>query len=301
MTSQAPVLIVGGSGQIGQHLTDTLSRSSSPVIGTYFRNPWPGLVQLDASNPEQVMEVVSQVRPRLIINASNAQGGADACEKDPDLATRHHFENGRNLADAAHKHGVKFVQISTDYVFDGKAGPYAETSPTNPISELGRAKLKVEDYVLDQAPDSLVIRTTFVFSWTPESKTPNFAMQILNNSRDGREMRVPTDQIGNVTYSPNFCDALIELTQKDATGLFHLAGTTRCSKYDWAIKVTEAFDLNPGLIHGATTAELGQPAPRPLEAGFRLDKAQGVLGTHLMTLQEALQDMKTRMAMGEQN
>jgi dTDP-4-dehydrorhamnose reductase len=278
-------------------LVRLLARFGRTVVGTYFGNPSPGLVQMDASDEQRVMDLFAEVRPTLVINASNAQGGTDACELDPSLAERYHFGNGRNLAEGARQHGARFVQISTDYVFDGKAGPYRETDTPSPLSQLGRAKLKLEEYVLSKVPDSLVVRTSFVFSWTPESKSKNFVMQLIDSHHSRRPMRVPSDQVGNVTYAPNFSEALLEMNQIGLTGLYHLAGTTRCSKYDWALKVADILELDAGLIQGVTTAELSQPAPRPLQSGFVLDKVQAALRrTQLISIEAGLADMKRQMA-----
>jgi len=290
-----PVLVVGGSGQIGQQLVRILGQDGWPVVGTYCRNRVPGLVNLDAAEDQQVSEIFDQVKPSVVINAVNSPGGTDACEQDPALAERNHFGSGRRLADAAQRCGAKFVQISTDYVFDGQSGPYSETDSANPLSRLGQAKLRLEEYVLKNVSNALIVRTTFVFSWTPESKTGNFAMQLLENNRQGNTMKVPVDQVGNVTYAPNFSQALLELIRMGHSGLYHLAGTTRCSKYEWALTMTDFFGLDPALIQGVTTEDLAQPGPRPLQAGFILDKAQSALTTPLLSLQDSLSDMKSHM------
>ena len=299
MHNNGHVLVIGGSGQIGQQLVRLMFQTGQEVVGTYLRNERPGLVHLEASDSKQVSKIFAQIKPAVVINASNAPGGTDACELDPSLAERFHFGIGRNLADAARQYGTKFVQISTDYVFDGEAGPYAETDVTKPLSQLGRAKLRLEEYALQNAPGTLIVRTSFVFSWTPESKTKNFVMQIFDNYRNQQLMRVPIDQISNVTYAPNFAAALVEIVQMDLAGLYHLAGTTRCSKYDWALRVVDFFGLDPSLIQGITTPELGQAGPRPLQSGFVLDKVQAVLQqTRLISLEEGLSDMKRQMDSG---
>ena len=296
MNNEGTVLVVGGSGQIGQQLVQMLSRSGQAVVATYYRSKWPGLQYLDASNPKGVSELFAQVEPAVVINASNAQGGTDACELDPSLAEQYHFGNGRNLVDCAREYGAKFVQISTDYVFDGEAGPYAETDLARPLSQLGRAKLKLEEYVLRTTPNTLIARTSFVYSWTPESNTKNFVMQIFDCYQSQKPMKVPIDQVGNVTYAPNFCEALVEMIHMDLTGLYHLAGITRCSKCDWALKVVEVFGLDPALIQGVTTRELRQAGLRPLRSGFVLDKVQRSLKkTELMSLEDGLEDIKQRM------
>jgi len=291
-----PVCIVGGFGQIGERLTRVFSAHGRPAIPTYCRHERPGAVQLDASDAGATARLMRQLNPWLIINSLNAKGGTDACEADPALARRVHFETARNLIDAAAQVGARFVQISTDYVFDGRQGPYAEDDSPAPLSQLGRAKLAAERYALGQSSEALVIRTSFVFSWTPESSTKNFVMQLLANDQSGTVMPVPNDQVGNVTYAPNLAQALVELVERGATGIFHVAGTTRCSKYEWALRVAERFGLRQELVRGVSTAEMGQVGPRPLKSGFRLEKVKALLRTtQLMSLDEGLAEMASEM------
>ena len=264
---------------------------------TFYGNPQPGGLALDATDGAQVRRIVQRVQPWLIVNSVNATGGTDACEADPTLAKRAHEETARHLVDAAAAVQARFVQISTDYVFDGTAGPYAESDAPRPLSQLGRAKLRAERYAMERLPDALIARTSFVFSWTPNSSTKNFVMQLLENDQRGTVMRVPTDQVGNVTYAPNVAEVLVELVELGSAGLFHVAGTTRCSKYAWALRVADAFGLNRALIQGVATAELGQAGPRPLQSGFRLEKVQAVLRrTRLLSLDESLAAMEREMA-----
>ncbi len=293
---EQPVLIVGGSGQIGQRVVAACQARGWRVVPTFYAHPQPGALQLDATDSAQVREVVRRMQPWLIVNGLNAKGGTDACEADPALARHAHFESARHLVDSARGVGATFVQMSTDYVFDGHVGPYVETDEAKPLSQLGRAKLDAERYALARVPTALVLRTSFVFSWAPHSSTKNFVMQLLEHDRQSTVIRVPTDQVGNVTYAPNVAEALAELVELGCTGLFHVAGTTRCSKYEWALRVAEYFGLNRALIQGMSTVELGQRGPRPLQSGFRLQKVQGVLRrTRLLSLDESLVQMEREM------
>ena len=251
---------------------------------------------MDASNGDHVMRVVTEVRPQLIVNCVNAKGGTDACELDPALAQRAHFGSAKHLVDAARAVGARFVHISTDYVFDGQAGPYTEEDPPRPLSQLGRAKWQAERYIREQLPDALILRTSSVYSWAPQTTAPNFVMQLFASHRTGSPMRVPTDQVGNVTYAPNLAEALVELVDAGAAGCYHVAGTTRCSKYAWALRVAEYFGWHAAVIQGVTTAALGQVGPRPLESGFRLEKVQAVLKrTRLYSLEDGLAEMEREM------
>ncbi|MDP3703430.1 MAG: SDR family oxidoreductase [Candidatus Omnitrophota bacterium] len=287
------VCVVGGSGQIGQRVTQVFAARGRPVVCTYYRNQQQGSERLDAADAEAVLRLMRRLQPSLIVNSVNAQGGTDACEMDPELARRAHVETARNLVDAARSVGARFVQISTDYVFDGQTGPYSEAEVPAPLSRLGQAKLDAERYAMAHVPDALVVRTSFVFSWAPQIRTKNFVMHILQHSEQGTTLRVPTDQMGNVTYAPNFAAALVELVELGVSGCFHLAGTTWCSKYDWARRVVEYFGLRPDLIQGVPTRELRQVGPRPLRSGLRLEKVQRVLKrTKLLSLEEGLTEMK---------
>jgi len=300
MTMERPVCVVGGSGQIGGWLIQQFTAGGHPVISTYHQHPLSDALPLDATDAGQVHALMARLKPSVIINSLNAKGGTDACEMDPALAQRAHFETAQHLANAAREVNAKFVQISTDYVFDGSSGPYREDDVPAPLSRLGRAKLEAEQYIRAQSPEALIIRTSFVFSWTPGSATKNFVMQLLDNERAGTVMPVPVDQVGNVTYAPNFAQALVELVERKAAGIFHVAGTTRCSKYEWALKVAEYFGLRRELIRGVSTATLGQAGPRPLQSGFHLQKAQAVLKTTpLLSLEESLIAMATHMQAGE--
>ena len=145
MHPQGFVLVVGGSGQIGRQLIHFFSRSGHEVVGTFHRNRAEGLLPLEASNAQQVVDLFARTKPTVVVNALNAAGGTDACEMEPELAERNHFQTGQNLADQARQFKAKFVQISTDYVFDGRAGPYIETDAAAPLSKLGLAKLKLEE------------------------------------------------------------------------------------------------------------------------------------------------------------
>lgn len=291
-------MIIGGSGQVGESLTRLCQVRGWPAVATYCSNPRPEAVFLDAADASAVQRLIRQLEPWMAINCSNARGGTDACEVDPTLAQRVHFGSARNLVDAARDVHAKFLQMSTDYVFDGREGPYAETTVPQPLSKLGWAKLHAEQYALAQIPQALVVRSSFIFSWSPRVSAKNFVMQLLECDRTGTTMRVPTDQVGNVTYAPNLAEALMELIEQGASGLVHVAGTTRCSKYAWARRVIDVFGLRPTLIQGVSTDELTQAGPRPLQSGFRLEKVVGMLKrTQLMSLEEGLSAMKAEMSL----
>jgi dTDP-4-dehydrorhamnose reductase len=184
------------------------------------------------------------------------------------------------------------VYFSSDYIFDGLAGPYKEDDPANPICEYGRQKVIAEHYISLNAQDYLIIRTTVVYGWEHQGK--NFIYRLLNTLRAGQRLPVPLDQIGNPTYAPNLSEATIKLSLTGARGVYHIVGPERVNRYEFAREAAKVFKLDESLLQPVTTPELQQIAPRPLNLGMAIDKVTAVLNFPLL-------DYKTGLAiMAEQ-
>jgi dTDP-4-dehydrorhamnose reductase len=266
---------------VGGALFKACSQSGLDVRGTARKTP--GLLPLDLADPATINAAFAQARPQLVFLCS-AMTNVDACELDPGLARR---VNGQGAAAAAAQCAAlnaKLVYLSTEYVFDGKAGPYAEDAPVNPLSVYGRTKLEGERAAL--AAGALVIRTTVVYSYSPGSK--NFIMQLIANRKAGAKMRVPADQFSNPTHAPDLARAVLELAQKGASGVFNVVGPNWLNRYDFALKACAAFGFSADFVEPAATAALGQAAPRPLQAGLRTQKLQAFLGRALPQTEQSL-------------
>jgi dTDP-4-dehydrorhamnose reductase len=266
-------LIIGASGLVGGHLWHTLRRQGAVVVGTGY----PGTAdfpELDIRDRQAVELLLRQVAPKVVYLPA-ALTNVDYCEQHPQETYAINVLGACHVIQTANQVGAKVVYFSSDYVFAGDDGPYVETDPPRPLSEYGRQKLIVEHYLAFHAPRSLVIRTTVVYGWENQGK--NFIYRLLQTLRAGQFLRVPVDQIGNPTYAPNLAEAVIVLTQQDAQGLYHVAGPSWVNRYDFARAAAEVFNLDASLIQPVTTKELQQPAPRPLQAGMRIDKAQACL------------------------
>jgi dTDP-4-dehydrorhamnose reductase len=202
----------------------------------------------------------------------------------------------KHVVEAASACLAKVVFFSTDYIFDGRAGPYGEADAANPISQYGWHKTLAEHYIGMHTPDYLIVRTTGVYGW--ESQGKNFIYRLLKTLPQGQVIRVPLDQVANPTYAPNLVAATIELVQAGARGVFNLVGCERVSRYEFALEAARVFDLDPQLIQPVLTAELNQPAARPLSAGLKVSKAQAVLRTPLLDYCAGLQTMRTETPTG---
>jgi len=266
-------LIIGASGQIGWHLYRVLKSQNRSVAGTFRNHPVADsdFFRLDICNREQCHRIINELQPSHILLPASSTN-VDYCENHPEEAYQTNVLGIENVLYAAQSFGSKIVYFSTDYIFDGVLGPYDENSLPNPICEYGRQKVAAEQLVLSNASNSMIIRTTVVYSWEPQGK--NFLVRLLKSLRDGIEIQVPIDQIGTPTYAPSLAMVLIELIDLGFHGIYHLAGVERVDRYELAREAARVFDLDDRLIHPVETKNLFQSARRPLKAGLISSKLE---------------------------
>src|SRR5262249_1858434 len=172
----------------------------------------PGVLPLVWPDATAVSGCVERVKPAVIFIAHNNAGGVDWCEEHPDAAIDVHVEGPRRVLAAAAAVGARVVFYSTDYIFDGTAGPYSEDAEASPVTVYGRAKRDAEAIVRSHEPGSLIIRTTAVFSWDRSSR--NFAMTVWSALSAGKTIHVPNDQWGNPTLAEFLAEASVRLVQQ---------------------------------------------------------------------------------------
>jgi dTDP-4-dehydrorhamnose reductase len=263
-------------------------------VGTSYTHLEPALLPLDVRDRDSVLSLVSNVAPDVVFLAASCTN-VDYCELNRESAYSINVAGTKHVTDAVRRVGAKLVFFSSDYIFDGRAGPYAEDEPASPISEYGRQKLIGEHLVALNVEDYLVLRTTVVYGWEPQGK--NFVQRLIGTLGEGKPTKVPGDQIGTPTYAPNLADAALELAALPIKGVVNVAGPTLASRYQLAVSVAEAFGLDPTLIEKVPTALLQQPARRPLNAGLQIAKAAKLLQTKLMSYEEALKTMGAASAL----
>lgn len=293
-------LVIGASGQVGRHVAGALRRQGWEVVGTYASHAVPGERRLDALDDAAVEACVRDVAPAVCV-LSAAMTNVERCESEPEKAEAANARAPGVVAAACKRAGARLLYLSTEYVFDGTAGPYGEEDPPSPVSVYGRTKLEGERRVLAADPANLAVRTTVVFSHDPEGT--NFVMQLLARLGKGERMRVPADQLSSPTYAPDLGAAIAALCEPDAPGrlarfpapqVLNVVGPEVVDRHTFAVRVARALGLDPGLLDAVQTAALGQKARRPLRAGLRIDRLRA-LGLRMRTLDEALADVRTRI------
>lgn len=233
------VLVTGREGQLVRSL---LERGAEV----------PGLELIPVSRPDLDLTVpgsgaaaVRRIAPDVVINAA-AYTAVDQAEDEPELACRVNGEAAGELAEAAREIGAPIIQLSTDYVFDGrKREPYRENDAVNPISVYGRSKLLGEERVRAMNPDHLILRTAWVYS--PWGR--NFVKTMLALARTREEVSVVDDQVGSPTNALDLADALLSIAMVEGPrGTLHYAGPDMMSWAEFARRIFSA------------SAELGGPS-----------------------------------------
>ena len=204
----------------------------------------------------------------VLVNAA-AYTNVERAEDDPETAYRVNELGARLLGAAATAAGLAFVHVSTDFVFDGtKQGAYIETDPVNPLSVYGASKLAGEVAVAEVCPQAIIARTAWVFG----ENGVNFPVKILEFASSRPKLSVVTDEIGSPTYTYDLATALVGLVDADAHGLFHLAGTGSCSRFELAAEVLRLAGL-PTQLEPVTSDAFPTKAARPANSVLDCSKA----------------------------
>jgi dTDP-4-dehydrorhamnose reductase len=254
------VLVTGKHGQLVQSLVERAqSHAALDIVAV-------GRPELDLELPGSAAEVVRSIAPDAVINAA-AYTAVDLAEDEPERAMRINADAAGELAAAAKAAGAPIIQISTDYVFDGRAGgPYSEDAPTNPLGAYGRSKLAGEERVRAENQEHLILRTAWVYS--PFGQ--NFVKTMIRLAETREVVTVVADQHGNPTSALDLADALLVVLRHWREGervgqevTYHLAGSGAASWFDLAEAVFEECRAHG---HAAAKAEPIRTSDWPTKA-----------------------------------
>jgi dTDP-4-dehydrorhamnose reductase len=242
------ILITGANGQLGCDLQRTLA--SHELILMDF----PTFDLTKSSCEEQV----ASAQPDLVIHAA-AYTDVDGAEHQPDLAMAVNAQGTECVARGTTRAKARLIYISTDYVFDGlKKTPYLENDLANPLNQYGKSKLEGERRALDLCPNSLVVRT----SWLYGAHGKNFVKTMMRLAVEQPELRVVADQRGCPTNAADLAQALAQMLRVNIRGIVHATGTGDCTWYELASAIVSATGRETP-VHPITTAEAGRRAARP--------------------------------------
>ena len=282
MGGTGPILVVGASGSVGGYLLRT-SGPDRPVLGTYLSTPVPGAVRLDAAEPDAVSAVVGEVAPSAVVLCA-ALAAPDLCEAQPELSHRANVRVPEVLAEVCGTRGIRLVHLSTDYVFDGTAGPYPEDAAPGPLNVYGRDKLRGEQAVLASGPTAAVLRTSVVYGGTRLGALDQVLHHLTRGlplALSGEHRNTPTD-VADLTW------LLYRVLDCDAGGVYHAAGPRTMSRFDFGTAVARSCGLQTQLIEPLVAATVAGRAPRPRACGLLIGRAVADFGYRPADLDEGL-------------
>ena len=290
------ILITGDEGQLGRILQIRLGKCFN-IIPT-AKSPTKMAVknrnvrQMDITNFSSVEACISAENPDVIINCA-AMTNVDACEKDHSAARKVNVEGVQNIVKAVSKR-IKIIQLSTDYVFEGKDGPYAESDPTHPISYYGRSKLEGENILRGSLNPHCILRGSVLYG-DPINDKPNFFAWAYDSLSKNNTINVVTDQTSNPAWLPALSDAIMKVILLNAEGVYHFGSDDHLSRYDFAVLIANVFGFDTTLINPATSDSMPFIAPRPTHSGLAIKKISDKLDVTTLSTINCLNMIKKQI------
>ena len=245
------ILITGSKGQLGLELVKQLKIKGLYKIIDTDRD------ELDIVDIDNVNEFILSSKPDVVINCA-AHTAVDLCETDIENAYKINAIGPRNLAIACEKVNAKFVQVSTDYVFDGNIDrPYREDDNTCPNSIYGSSKLMGENFTKEFCSRYFIVRSAWLYG-----EGSNFVRTMLKLSETNKEINVVNDQFGSPTSTVDLAKAIIELIHTEHYGTYHGTCEGKCSWYDFAQKIFDIRNIDI-KVNPVTSEEYKRAASRP--------------------------------------
>lgn len=297
--NEKKILLTGANGLLGQKISELfLSETSHKLILTDIQNEVMAsrgyeYFRMDITIKESIKEAVKKYNPDIIINTA-AFTDVDACETEKEYSWRVNADAVKNLIIASRINNCKIIQISTDYIFDGKTGNYTEDSKPNPLSHYGKSKLAAENALISAGVEHVIVRTMILYG-TGKNIRPNFALWLINMLSKGNKVKIVDDQFGMPTIVDDLAWSLVKIVNLNKTGIYNICGSEYISRYNFAVKLAEIFKFDENLIIPIKTSELNQAAERPMNSSFILLKAQTELGIKPLNVTEGLQLLKIQL------
>ena len=248
------ILITGANGQLGNEMR--VLSVENPEYAYFFTD----VAELDICNEQAILDFVKANQINVIVNCA-AYTAVDKAEENVELCTRLNADAVGYLAKAAETHGAEFIQVSTDYVFDGTSHiPYQETEATCPNSVYGHTKLAGEQNALTLCSRSMVIRTAWLYSTFGN----NFVKTMIRLGKERENLGVIFDQVGTPTYARDLARAIFTaIRQGVVPGIYHFSNEGVCSWYDFTKAIHRLAGITTCHAKPLHTEEYPTPAKRP--------------------------------------
>ncbi len=296
------ILITGSNGLLGQKLVALLSQDPSHQViatsrGANRLSSQGGYTyeSMDIIDAAQVSGVLKKYLPDAIVHTA-AMTNVDECHINRTMATTLNVEAVKHLIDGTRETGAFLLHLSTDFVFDGKDGPYAEDAVPNPVNFYGETKLEAERLIQESGIHWAIVRTVLVYGIAEGMSRSNIILWVKNSLEQGKTLQVVDDQWRTPTLAEDLAAGCSLIVKKRAHGMFNISGKDFLTPYDMAIKTAEFFNLDKSLINKANADNFQQPAMRPPKTGFIIDKAIKELGFQPHSFEEGILRISEQVA-----
>ena len=286
------ILVLGGSGLVGDHfITDS---KSNDFITTYRNNVinFPNVVSVKINLPQdwsKLEELILKEKPDIVLN-SIAYSNSDFCETNREETYTLHVKISEKITTICSKINSKIVFLSTDYVFDGKKGNYAENDKTNPINYYGHTKDLAEKIILKNE-NNLVLRTAMVYG---SSSKVRFLRYVIENLKKDQEINTYDDIFNSATLLGDLTNGISKAIEFDASGIYHIVGSSCVSRFDFAKTVAKVFDFNENLVKPVSILSAKLKAQRPINPCLNNSKASKTFGIKFLSINEGIKQIYER-------
>ena len=295
------ILITGSNGLLGQKLVNLCSKLFNFEVHAISRGSNRNetsknysYYNLDLTNSEKVTELINDIKPHFIVNCA-AMTNVDLCQNENEKCHQVNVEAVQTLVNCAKENNIHLIHISTDFIFDGKSGPYKEYDKPNPLNYYGLSKLKSEEIIISADIKHTILRTILVFGKVDNMSTNNIVLFVKNALENKEEVTMVDDQYRMPTFADDLAQACMSAIERSAYGVFHISSNELLSIYEMAVQIADVFDLDKELIKKISTGELKQTAKRPAKTGFNLEKSHKSLNLPLHSFKNRLQVFKNQL------
>lgn len=288
------ILVTGSNGLLGQKLVELLTQQSdTKVIATArgenrlpFKEGYE-YFSMDITKPEEVASVIQKTMPDVIVHGA-AMTNVDQCEFEKETCWAQNVKAVEYMVEACRKHDIFLCHVSTDFIFDGAAGPYTEEGEANPLSFYGWSKYAAEKMVQHSGIRWAIARTVLVYGIAFDMSRSNIILWVKKSLEEGKNIKVVTDQWRTPTLAEDLAMGCFLIADKEAEGVFNISGKDLLTPYEMAMMTADYFGLDKGLIAEADSSNFTQPAKRPARTGFVLDKSKEILGYNPHSFKEGI-------------
>jgi len=282
------ILITGASGFLGYHLLRMAHARGLEVYGLYHSGhisfDQSTNLEVDLRNYIDMGNIIDDIEPDVVIHAAALADG-NLCQDNKDLSYELNVEVTRNLAGICSDFQIPFVFTSTDLVFDGRKGGYTEEDVPDPLMVYGEHKLLAEHEVERVYPSGLIVRCPLMFG-QPEASARNYFSLFLQSLREGKASKLFRDEYRSICGARSVAEGIL-LVCEEVSGLLHIAGNARVSRYEFGEAIAEVFGLDQSLLQSCSQQDVQMAAPRPADVSLNIDKALS-LGYAPLTYREEL-------------